>query len=182
MFCIWLYSLIKKWRVCINRFRIHTHFNKEELRLILKDVLQITLVFIDSYIVYQYSFGLTSSRHLLYILSYLITSLPFLFISIAFISFIHCWVYFWTHGKLIPVSPFNLLFSRQVVSYSFVTPLDCSPPVSFVHRISQARILEQAAISSSRDLPNPRIKPTFPASPALAGRFFYHWATWEALF
>ena len=38
-----------------------------------------------------------------------------------------------------------------------------------VHEIFQARILERVAISSSRDLPNPGIKP---ASPALAGRCF----------
>ena len=31
------------------------------------------------------------------------------------------------------------------------SPIDCSPPGSSVHGISQARILEQAAISSSRE-------------------------------
>ena len=34
--------------------------------------------------------------------------------------------------------------------------------------------------SSSRDLPNPGIKPASSVPPALAGRFFDHWATWEA--
>ena len=37
--------------------------------------------------------------------------------------------------------------------YSVVSdcdPMDCSPPGSSVHRISQARILEWVAISSSR--------------------------------
>ena len=38
-------------------------------------------------------------------------------------------------------------------------PMDCSPPGSSVHRIFQARTLEWAAISSSRDLPNPGIEP-----------------------
>jgi len=47
--------------------------------------------------------------------------------------------------------------------------MDCSPPGSFVHRISQARILEWFAISFLRHLPNPG---TEPASPALACRFF----------
>ena len=48
-------------------------------------------------------------------------------------------------------------------------PMDCSPPGSFVHRISQARILESIAISSSRgssrpgDFPNPGIELTSPA-------------------
>ena len=48
-------------------------------------------------------------------------------------------------------------------------PMDCSLPGSSVHGISQARILEWVAISSSRDLPNPGIQL---ASSALAGRFF----------
>ena len=34
-------------------------------------------------------------------------------------------------------------------------PVDCSPPGSSVHGILQARILERAAMSSSRDLPEP---------------------------
>ena len=45
-------------------------------------------------------------------------------------------------------------------------PMDCSPPGSSVHRILQARILEWVAIPSPGDLPNPGIKPKFPASQA----------------
>jgi len=44
--------------------------------------------------------------------------------------------------------------------------MDCSPPGSSVHGISQAEILEWAAISSSGDLSDPGIEL---ASPALAG-------------
>ena len=33
---------------------------------------------------------------------------------------------------------------------------------------------------SPRDLPNPGIKPTSLVPPVLAGKFFYHWATWKA--
>ena len=58
------------------------------------------------------------------------------------------------------------LFSRvQLICSS----IDCSPPGSSVHRISQARILEWVAISFSGDLPDLGIKPM---SSALAGRFF----------
>ena len=32
------------------------------------------------------------------------------------------------------------------------------------------------------DLPDPGIEPMSPASPALAGRFFYHWAIWGCLY
>ena len=49
-------------------------------------------------------------------------------------------------------------------------PMDCSPPLSHgssVHGILQVRILEWVAMSSSRDLPDPGIKPVSPASPAL---------------
>ena len=50
----------------------------------------------------------------------------------------------------------------------FPLAVDCSPPGSSVHGISQARILEWVAIFSPVDLPDPG---TEPASPALAGRF-----------
>ena len=53
-------------------------------------------------------------------------------------------------------------------------------PGSSVHVISQARILEQVAISSSWDLPTSGIEPMSLASPALAGGFFTASATWEA--
>ena len=41
-----------------------------------------------------------------------------------------------------------------------------------LHRIFQARILDWVAISSFRDFPDPRIKPSPPVSPGLAGGFF----------
>ena len=47
--------------------------------------------------------------------------------------------------------------------------MNCSPPGPSVHGISQARILEWVALSSLGDLPNPGIKPMFPA---LADEFF----------
>ena len=48
-------------------------------------------------------------------------------------------------------------------------PMDCSPPGSSVHGISQARILEWVAMPSSRGSSDPGIEPT---SPALVGGFF----------
>ena len=41
--------------------------------------------------------------------------------------------------------------------------MDCSPPGSSVHDISQVGILEWVFIPFSGDLPDPRIKPTPPA-------------------
>ena len=46
-------------------------------------------------------------------------------------------------------------------------PMDCSLPGSSVHGISQARILEGVALPSPGDRPDPGIKPTSSASPAL---------------
>ena len=43
-------------------------------------------------------------------------------------------------------------------------------------------ILEWVAMPSLGDLPNPGIEPISPGSSPFAGRFFTHWATWEALF
>ena len=62
----------------------------------------------------------------------------------------------------------------------FVTPWTVAQPDSSVHRILQARILEWVAMSFSRDLPDPGIKPMSLMSPALAGRFFTTSATREA--
>ena len=50
--------------------------------------------------------------------------------------------------------------------------MDYSPPGPSVHGILQARVLEWVVISSSGDLPHPRIEPTSHTAPALAGRFF----------
>jgi len=49
--------------------------------------------------------------------------------------------------------------------------MDYSLPGSFVSGISQTRVLEWVAISSSQDLSNPGIEHTSLASPALAGGF-----------
>ena len=45
--------------------------------------------------------------------------------------------------------------------------MDCSPPGSSVHIIFQVRILDGLSFSSSRNLPDPGIKPMSLASPAL---------------
>ena len=69
------------------------------------------------------------------------------------------------------------------VAQSFPTlcgPKVCNPPGSSAHGIFQASILEWVAISYSRDLPDPGIKPQSLTSPALASGFFTKSATWEA--
>ena len=68
-----------------------------------------------------------------------------------------------------------------VVAKSCLTlcnPMDCSPPGASVHGISQARILEWVAISSSRGSSQPR---DWTQVFCIAGGFFTSWATREAL-
>ena len=60
------------------------------------------------------------------------------------------------------------VLSRSVTTYS-LRPMDCSSQGSYVHGIFQARILEEVAISDTKALPNPGVKPT---SFVLAGGFF----------
>ena len=57
-------------------------------------------------------------------------------------------------------------------------PMDCSPPGSS-EGILQARILEWAAMPSSRWRSNPGIEPVSRTSLALAGRFFTTSVTWQ---
>ena len=77
---------------------------------------------------------------------------------------------------------------RRTKSYvcsavSLCNPTDCSPPGSTVHGISQARILEQFAISSSKGSSQPRYQNyIFPESPALAGGCFSISPTWDNSF
>ena len=69
----------------------------------------------------------------------------------------------------------KLKVSHSVVS--LCNPMDCSPPGSSVHGLSQARILEGVAIPFSRGFSRPRVQtPVY----CIAGRFFTVLATREA--
>ena len=57
-------------------------------------------------------------------------------------------------------------------------PIDCSPPGSSLHGISQARILEWVAIPFSRGSSRPR---DWTMVSCIAGTFFTVWVTMEAL-
>ena len=61
-----------------------------------------------------------------------------------------------------PLCIFLWWFSCSVMSYS-CNPRDCCLPVSFVHGISQARMLEWVAISFSRGSSQPRDRTWSPA-------------------
>ena len=58
----------------------------------------------------------------------------------------------------------SVCLSLHAQSYpTLCNPMEYSPPGSSVHGNFQARILEWVAISVSKDLPDPGIKPTSPA-------------------
>ena len=59
-------------------------------------------------------------------------------------------------------------------------PIDSSLPGSSVHGILQARILEWVAMPSSGGSSRLRNQTHFSGISYTAGRFFTHWATWEA--
>ena len=76
------------------------------------------------------------------------------------------------------VSEWGLLsFIHSVVSDS-CNPMDCSPPGSSVHGISQARILERVAVSFSKGSSLPR---DWSWVSSIGTWILYHWATREAL-
>ena len=58
-------------------------------------------------------------------------------------------------------------------------PLDCSPPGSSVHGISQEQYWSGLPFPSPGDLSDPGMKLVSLLSPALATGFFTNFATWE---
>ena len=62
---------------------------------------------------------------------------------------------------------------------AFCEPMGCSLPGSCVHGILQARILEWAAVPSSRGSSRPRGRIASLTSPMLAGGFFTTSSAWE---
>ena len=76
--------------------------------------------------------------------------------------------------------PFHTLLLGVVVvvlvtqsCLTLCNPMDCSPPDSFIHGISEARILEWVAVSSSRGSFGPKDRTW------VSDRFFTFWASWE---
>ena len=59
-------------------------------------------------------------------------------------------------------------------------PMDCSPPGSYVHGISQARILEWVAVSFYRGSSEPRDWAHVFCISCIGRQILYHCATWEA--
>ena len=58
-------------------------------------------------------------------------------------------------------------------------PINCNPPGSSVHRISQARVLEWVAISSSRLGSQPRDQTHISCVSCIGRQVLYYCATWQ---
>ena len=67
------------------------------------------------------------------------------------------------------ISSLSYFVVQSLSTVRLCDPMDCSPPGSSVHEISQARVLECVSFPSPGDLPGSGIKPTYSA---LAGGFF----------
>ena len=94
-----------------------------------------------------------------------------------FIDFYQQWPsFFWNHCDTIWKWKKSENVNHSVVS-DFLKPMDCSPPVSSVLGILQARILEWVAISFSRGSSWPR---DWTLVSGIKGRFSTVWATKEA--
>ena len=60
-------------------------------------------------------------------------------------------------------------------------PMDCSPPGSSVHGISQARVLEGVAMSFSRGSSQARDWINISCVSCMSKQILYHWATWKPI-
>ena len=78
-----------------------------------------------------------------------------------------------------PLWTFPVVIVIQSLSpFWLCNPMDCNLPGSSVHGISQAKIQDWAAISSSRGASQPRDR----THVSCTGRWIlYHWATWEVV-
>ena len=74
-----------------------------------------------------------------------------------------------------------MLYAQSLhLCLTLCSPVDYSPPGSSVHGILQARILEWVALPFFRGSSWPRDRTCISCVSCIAGRFFTHWATWEA--
>ena len=82
-----------------------------------------------------------------------------------------------------PIRPWNLCYCCLVAKLcpALLGPIDCSPPGSSIHGISEARILEWVAISFPRGTSQSRVQAHITCVSSTGRWVLYHWATYEAL-
>ena len=82
----------------------------------------------------------------------------------------------------VPYTALIIICSMQgQLCLTLCSPMDCSPPDSSIHGISQARVLEWGAISSFRRSSRPRDQTPISCVSWLSRWILYPSATWEAL-
>ena len=95
----------------------------------------------------------------------------------AFSFFLSLNFNFQSFPKCVVLAIFGCLVAKLYAT--LCDPMNCSPPASSDHGISQARILEWVAISLSRESSWPR---DWTHVPCFGRKVLHHWTTWEALF
>ena len=63
----------------------------------------------------------------------------------------------------------------------FATPRTVACQASWSMRFARQEYWSMLSSPPPEDLPDPGIEPATPVSTTLAGRFLYHWATWEII-
>ena len=109
--------------------------------------------------------------------SYLLVYSLLLDICVFFLIFLSLNFNFQSFPKCVVWAIFGCLVTKLCAA--LCDPMDCSPPGSSDHRISQTRILEWVAISLSRDSSWPS---DWTHISCIGRKILHHWTTWEALF
>ena len=88
------------------------------------------------------------------------------------------WQTRWFFSPTCTISSFYLAVAALVAKSraTLSNPMDCSPPGSSVHGISQARILEWVAISFSRASSRPRNWTCISCVSCIGRKILYHWS------
>ena len=108
----------------------------------------------------------------------------FFLIFFNFFLFVVNFVIHWNETAMglhvfpIPITPSHLPLHPLPLGLTLLYPMDCSPPDSSVHRISQARILKWLAISFSRGSSWPGDQNLISC---ISKGILYHWAKYMKL-
>ena len=84
-------------------------------------------------------------------------------------------------GELLISIYLDIACSVALLCQTLWDPMDCSPPVPLFVEFSRQEYWSGFSFPPRGNLPDPGLEPSFPVSPALAGRIFTSEpATWEA--
>ena len=92
----------------------------------------------------------------------------------------NCWTEINNNNKMLAPTNTPCVCCCAQLGLTLCDPMDCSPPASFVHGISQARIVEWVAISYSRGSSWPRDWTCVSCISCIGRQILYHCTTWQA--